>query len=148
MDKSEKAAELFMSGYNCSQAVCAAFAEDFGFPLDEVIRLSKGLGGGVGRLRETCGAVSGMAMVLSMKFADSEPGNTANKTMLYSRIQQAADMFREQHGSLNCGELIKMKRTTPIPDERTAEYYKKRPCVLLIQSAARILAGMLGEDNK
>ncbi|MBR0120953.1 MAG: C_GCAxxG_C_C family protein [Clostridia bacterium] len=141
--KKEEAAQLFFDGYNCSQSVVAAFSEDFGIPKDVALKFSEGLGGGVGRMRDMCGAVTGMAIVLSMRYGSADLNDKDNKAKVYALVQQAADKFKEKYSSLYCRDLIGVKRTTPVPDERTAEFYKKRPCAVLVAGAAEILEEMI-----
>ena len=143
MGKKEEAAQLFFDGYNCSQSVVAAFSEDFGISKDIALKFSEGLGGGVGRMRDMCGAVTGMAIVLSMRYGSSDLSDKENKAKVYALVQQAADKFKEKYGSLYCRDLMGAVRTTPVPDERTAEFYKKRPCAVLVAGAAVILEEMI-----
>ncbi|MBO4894303.1 MAG: C_GCAxxG_C_C family protein [Clostridia bacterium] len=143
MGKKEEAAQLFFDGYNCSQSVVGAFCEDFGIPRETGLIMSEGLGGGVGRMRDICGAVTGMAIVLSMKYGSADLSDKDNKAKVYALVQQAADKFRAKHGSLDCSDLMGAVRSTPVPDERNAEFYKKRPCAILVRDAAEILEEML-----
>lgn len=140
MSKANKAKELFEGGCNCCQAVFCAFLEETNLTEDEAMRLSAGFGGGIGRMREVCGAVSGMTMALSNKFASTDPNNHEKKMALYALIQQAAGEFREENGSIVCRELLGLseKNSSPEPEKRTAEYYKKRPCAELVHCAAAI----------
>lgn len=140
MDKGEKARELFLSGYNCSQSVFCAFPEELSLSNEDALRLSAGFGGGMGRLREVCGAVSGMIMLISNKFACEDPSNREKKAELYALIQQAAGEFQEINGSIVCRELLGLneKSSEPMPEQRSSEYYKKRPCSELACCAARI----------
>ena len=134
MTREEKAAELFTSGCNCSQSVFAAFADEFG--LDETLakRLSCGLGGGVGRMREVCGAVSAAAMVIGMRLGP-------DKTAAYPAVQDFCAKFKAEFGSIVCRELLAGTGATTggAPEERTSEYYRKRPCVELVKFAAKLL---------
>ncbi len=149
MTRPEKAKELFEGGCNCCQAVFCAFLEETNLTKDEALRLSAGFGGGFGRLREVCGAVSGMTMVLSNKFASTDPNNHEEKASLYALIQKAAGEFREENGSIICRELLGLaeKSSAPVPEERTKEYYKKRPCSELVECAARIAEKYLSESK-
>lgn len=141
MTKGEKAKSLFLEGYNCAQAVFSAFAEDFGLDFDMAVKLSSGFGGGMGRLREVCGAVSGMFMVLSMKHGYTSPTDMAAKKALYAHIQNLAKSFSDENGSIVCRELLSLPQKTsePTPESRTAQYYKKRPCADLVQYAADLV---------
>lgn len=144
MTKGEKARELFFSGCNCSQSVAAAFCDEIGLDETLVKRLAIGFGGGIGRMREVCGTVSGMAFVLSAVYDE-------NRAQIYKRIQDVAGKFREQYGSIVCRELLgidKKADLSPIPDKRTAEYYKKRPCPEMIAFAADLLDAYLKENPK
>ena len=135
MSKGGQAKELFLSGFNCSQSVALAFADEMKLDEKLIERLTIGFGGGMGRLREVCGAVSGMTFVISALYPE-------DKTSVYKRVQQVADIFREQHGSLVCRELLQLSITgadSPIPSPRTSKYYKKRPCADIVASAADIL---------
>lgn len=147
MNKGEIAKELFESGCNCSQAVFCAFCEETGFDKETAIRISAGFGGGFGRLREVCGAVSGMTMVLSSRFAAPDVNDPAKKAELYALIQKAANEFKEQNGSIVCRELLGLseKSSSPVPEERTAKYYAKRPCGELVKCAAEITERLLAE---
>jgi len=146
MNKGEKAKELFESGYNCAQAVFCAFCDETGFDKETALRLSAGFGGGVGRMREVCGAVSGMTMVLSFKFASTDP---AKKGEIYALIQKAAAEFKEQNGSIVCRELLKLAEgsSSPVPEERTEQYYKKRPCSEIVRIAAEITEKYLNSSK-
>lgn len=140
MNRPENAKELFESGCNCCQAVFCAFLDEINMNKDDAMRLSAGFGGGFGRLREVCGAVSGMTMVLSNKFASTDPNDKEKKAALYALIQQAAGDFKTENGSIVCRELLGLaeKSSAPVPEERTKEYYKKRPCAELVKCAAQI----------
>ena len=147
MSKGNNAKELFESGCNCSQAVFCAFCDETGFDKETALRVSAGFGGGFGRLREVCGAVSGMTMVLSEKFASTDLGDKEKKAELYALIQKAANQFREENGSIVCRELLGLseKSSSPVPEDRTAKYYAKRPCGELVKCAAEITEKMLKE---
>ncbi len=147
MSKGDIAKELFESGCNCSQAVFCAFCDETGFDKETSLRVSAGFGGGFGRLREVCGAVSGMTMVLSEKFASTDVNDKEKKAELYSLIQKAANLFKEENGSIVCRELLGLseKNSSPVPEERTAKYYAKRPCGELVKCAAEITEKMLKE---
>lgn len=140
-EKSEKAKELFKRGYNCSQAVVAAFAEDLGVDEETLIKLSSSFGGGMGRLREVCGAVSGMFMVAGLKYGYSSPDAKEEKTEHYARIQELAEAFTKENGSIICRELLGLetKKESHVPSERTEGYYKVRPCADLVADAAAIM---------
>ena len=149
MNRPEYAKELFEGGCNCCQAVFCAFLDETNLSKDDAMRLSAGFGGGMGRLREVCGAVSGMTMVLSNKFACADPNNKAEKAALYALIQKAAADFREENGSIICRELLGLseKPSIPTPDDRTKEYYKKRPCSELVRCAAEIAEKIISKTE-
>ena len=129
MSRADKAKELFECGCNCCQAVFCAFLDESNLSQEDAMRISAGFGGGIGRMREVCGAVSGMTMVLSDKFASTDPNDHTKKKELYALIQKAAGDFRNENGSIICRELLGLeeKNSSPVPEERTKEYYKKRP---------------------
>lgn len=141
MTHAEKARDLFMEGYNCAQAVFLAFSEETGLDRETAARLASSFGGGMGRLREVCGALSGAFMAAGMLVGYSSPTARLEKAAHYARIQRIAAAFRAETGSIRCAELLgaKGKDTEPMPDARTAEYYKKRPCVAMVMRAARLL---------
>lgn len=147
MSNADKAKEFFEGGCNCCQAVFCAFREQTNLSKEDAMRLSAGFGGGMGRMREVCGAVSGMIMVLSNKFASTDPNDHAKKKELYALIQQAAGEFKEENGSIICRELLGLseKSSDPNPEARTKEYYKKRPCSELVHCAAAIAERYLNE---
>ncbi|MDD6619816.1 MAG: C-GCAxxG-C-C family protein [Eubacteriales bacterium] len=135
MNKKKYAESLFKSGYNCSQSVAVAFAGEAGLDKEMVARLTIGFGGGVGRMREVCGAVSGMAFVISALYNE-------DKGSIYERVQEVANEFRKENGSVVCRELLGLSikgADSPVPEPRTDAYYKKRPCVELVGMSADIL---------
>ena len=140
-EKAERARALFLQGYNCCQAVFAAFAPDLGLDFETALRLSSGLGGGMGRLREVCGTCSGIFLAAGLLYGYSDPLAREEKTATYAMIQELAGEFRARHGSIICRELLGLSAPegTPQAEERTPEYYKKRPCPDLAASAAEIL---------
>ena len=134
--KGEIAENYFLRGLNCCQAVVLAFKDESGLSEEEIKRLTIGFGGGLARQRLTCGAVSGMAMVLGALKSD---GN--DKAAAYSLIQKACEEFKAETGSLICAEMLSgeiLKDKSATPEERTPEYYKKRPCAALCRLAAEI----------
>lgn len=145
---SRRAGELFGEGYNCSQAVLLTFAEELGMPFDMAARLSSSFGGGMGRMREVCGAVSGMFMAAGLFCGYDAPEDHAGKTEHYKRIQELAGHFKEYTGSIICRELLGLEEkgaSSHVPEKRTAEYYKRRPCREMVEIAARITAEYLSE---
>ena len=139
---SEKAGELFREGYNCAQSVFCAFAEDLGIDFKTALKLSSSFGGGMGRLREVCGAVSAMFMIAGLKYGYTTPNNDEIKGKHYARIQELAERFKEKHGTIICRELLGLdiKQDSPIPSKRTEQYYKDRPCEGIIRDAAKIIS--------
>ena len=139
--KGDLAFALFKEGYNCAQAVAGAFAQELGLPIETVARMVSGFGGGMGRMREVCGAVSGMTFVAgALQGYDSPKANT-EKTETYALIQQMAGEFKAQNGSIVCRELLGLPAAegTPQAEARSAQYYQKRPCGELCRMAADIL---------
>jgi len=146
MDHSIKAAELFLSGANCAQAVVLAFEDVTGLEPELAAKMSSSFGGGMGRLREVCGAVSGMLMVLGIVYGYTEPGeNDCNKKAHYQDVQALAGKFREEVGSIVCREILKNPPSDPNPTPRTAEFYRQRPCARMVMTAARILDEYIAE---
>ncbi len=129
-DRVEKARALFRSGYNCAQAVFCAFAEELGIDETTALKLSSSFGGGVGRLREVCGAFSGFAMVAGLVNGYDDPNDPEAKKAHYALIQQKAAEFQKLHGSVVCREILKDTNAsmTGDPEARTPEYYAARPC--------------------
>ena len=143
MNHAQKARDLFLSGCSCSQAVFAAFSGDFGMDEQTALRLASSFGGGMGGMRETCGAVSGMLMVAGLKWGYSEVGNLEKKTAHYARVRKLIDSFKAEHTTIVCRELLShLGELKKDPSARTAEYYKVRPCVMFVETAARLLDEM------
>ena len=146
MDHSEYAVELFVEGYNCAQAVAVAFCDVTGLEKATAARMASSFGGGMGRMREVCGAVSGMLMVLGVLYGYEENAeNDAQKKQLYKDVQALADKFRAECGSIICREILKNPPTDPNPTPRTAEFYKQRPCARMVMTAARLLDEFIAE---
>lgn len=140
MSKGELAKSLFHEGYNCSQAVALAFADEISMDKDLIARAVSGFGGGMGRMREVCGCVSGMAFVLSCIYGYSDPKDNTRKTALYKMINDVANRYKEINGSIICRELLGLAKPDGIvPEKRTEGYYKKRPCAELCKIAGDIL---------
>ena len=150
-DRIQKAVELFKSGYNCSQSVVAAFADMYGFTQEQALRMSASFGGGIGRMRETCGAACGMFLVAGLETGATEATDREGKAANYAVVQELAAEFKKRNGSLICGELLGLKKKEPvstIPEERTAQYYSKRPCAKMVEEAARIWSEYLEKHPK
>ena len=140
MEHGIKAAELFLSGSNCAQAVVVAFCDVTGLTPEFSAKMASSFGGGMGRLREVCGAVSGMLMVAGLLYGYEDPGeDDVNKKAHYQLVQELAGKFREQAGSIVCREILKNPPSDPNPTPRTEEFYKKRPCARMVILAAEIL---------
>ena len=146
MDHSEYAAELFLKGYNCAQAVAVAFCDVTGLDVDFTARMASSFGGGMGRMREVCGAVSGMLMVAGLLYGYDTPGDDVSKKKHYTLVQNLSGKFREQVGSIVCREILKNPPSDPNPTPRTAEFYKIRPCARMVSLAARILDEYIAEN--
>ena len=147
MNHGEKAKELFLQGYNCAQAVLCAFCGEIGMDMETAARISSSFGGGMGRMREVCGACSGCFMAAGLLWGYDDPKAREEKAAHYARIQQLAQQFREINGAIVCRELLGNPGTSPEPAARTETYYKKRPCAEYVQCAAEILEKMLQEEN-
>ena len=150
-DHAERAKALFMQGYNCAQSVLCAFTDVTGLDVDTSARLASSFGGGLGRLRETCGTVSAAAMVLGLARGYATPGDQEAKKAHYALVRDFAGRFRAVNGSIICRELLQSANVNAEaggdPEARTPEYYKKRPCPELAWRAARILDEMLTEGE-
>ncbi|MBQ9517133.1 MAG: C_GCAxxG_C_C family protein [Eubacterium sp.] len=141
-NRADKAKELFMSGCNCSQAVLLAFADKYGIDEDTALRIASSFGGGMGRSREVCGALSGMLMVCGMETGSADVKDTEQKAENYRVARELMDAFRAENGSIYCRDLLGLSQNTTeshIPEARTEAYYKKRPCAEIVHSAALIL---------
>lgn len=145
----ERAEALFKEGYNCAQSVFAAYSDELGMNMETALKLSSSFGGGMGRLREVCGAVSGMFMVAGLKGGYSDPTDKEAKAKHYKLIQELSNQFKVQNHSIICRELLRLSKPAvdPVPEERTENYYKSRPCAELVKSAAKILDKYL-EDQE
>ena len=133
------AAELFLQGYNCAQAVAVAYCDLTGLTPEFASKMASSFGGGMGRLREVCGAVSGMFMVAGLLYGYDRPGDDTVKMAHYTVVQHLAAEFRAQAGHIVCREILKNPPTDPNPTPRTAEFYKIRPCARMVLLAGRIL---------
>lgn len=150
-DRVQKAVDLFMQGYGCAQSVAAAFSDLYGFTEEQAKLVGAGFGGGVGRLRMMCGAVSGMVILAGMDSGQTDGANRQGKADCYKLTQDLVQAFREENGSVICAELLGLKGPVPaghfMPAERNAEYYKARPCVAKVESAARIFSSYLANKE-
>ncbi len=141
MDRVTRAEELFKSGYNCAQSVIGAFCDDLGLDFDTAMKISEGFGGGFGRMRLTCGAVSSMAMVAGMLLSrGADDGDT--RGVVYEKVHKMADEFKELNGAIICGDLLGLNESSKYnstPEARTETYYKKRPCLEYVKDCVRIV---------
>ena len=148
MDRAAIAQEYFQKGYNCAQSVVMAFHDLTGLSEEESAKLASSFGGGLGRMREVCGAVSGMALVAGILYGYDDPKVPGAVQKHYALVQEMAGAFRERNGSIVCRELLGDKSAVRSePEARTAEYYKKRPCVMLVKDAAEILEAVIKERS-
>ena len=152
MDHMTRASELFLGGYNCAQAVAAAFCDLTGLDEKHSARMASSFGGGMGRMREVCGAVSGMLMVMGLLYGYDVPGDDAGKKRLYTDVQALAGEFRKEAGSIICREILKNPPSDPNPTPRTADFYSRRPCERMVMLAAALVdefiaAHPLEEEN-
>ena len=145
MDRIERAANLFTQGYNCSQSVAIAFSDLTGLDVESSAKLASSFGAGMGCLREVCGAVSGMFLVLGILYGYSDPEDVQGKREHYAAVQQLAEKFREEAGSIVCREILKNQAVKPTPSLRTEAYYAKRPCARMVMLAASILDSYIRE---
>ncbi|AFA47837.1 C-GCAxxG-C-C family protein [Acetobacterium woodii] len=145
----EMAMALFRKGYNCAQSVFLAFCDQCGMEFETATRLSSSFGAGMGRLREVCGGVTGMFMVVGLLYGYYDPDDQTKKTEHYQRIQYLASQFEEKNHSIICSELLGLEKgkDSPVPELRTEAYYKNRPCEALIGSAAEILRNYIKEQK-
>ena len=153
MDRKENAVQLKHAGYNCAQAVVMAFDDIMAMDVATLARISAPFGGGMGRMREVCGTVSGMTMLAGAIAPSNDPKNLEERKNNYALVQTFAESFRRENGDVVCRRLLGLepmveRSETAMPSERTAEYYKKRPCVEYVACAARIVAEYLAANNQ
>ena len=136
----EKAQALFKQGFNCSQSVCAACADIYGMDEQTALRVSASFGGGIGRMRQTCGAACGMFVLAGLQNGSATPGDDEGKKQNYTLVQELATQFKQENCSLICAELLGIapRPQEPTPEARTDAYYQKRPCAEMVASAVRI----------
>ena len=151
-ERVNRAVDNFMAGYGCCQSVVAAFSDLYG--LDETLakKIAAGFGGGVGRLRMMCGAVSGIVMLVGLDCGQTEGSDREGKSACYKVVQDLLAKSKEENGSLICAEILGIQghekaQSNYIASERTAEYYKQRPCAAKVESAARIFAEYLKQKQ-
>lgn len=139
-ERIEKAVALFMEGYNCSQSVVAAFADMYGFTREQALHMSASFGAGIGRMRMTCGAACGMFLLAGLEKCALEGKDREAKAANYALVQQLAAEFERRNGSIICAELLQLRKAerNAMPEERTPQYYAKRPCARMVEAAARL----------
>lgn len=144
----EEAVKTFESGYTCAQSVFVTYADLFGLDRETALKLTSPMGGGIGRMREVCGAVSSMALLAGLKEGNTDPDNEQGKERIYLLTRQLADKFKDRHETIICRELLRMEgmEESAKPSERTEEYYRTRPCSRLVATAAKIIEEILLED--
>ena len=150
-ERIEKAVELFKEGFNCSQAVVGAFADKYGFTREQALKMSASFGGGIGRMRETCGAACGLFMLAGLETGCTEGSNSNGKAANYALVQELAEEFKQRNGALRCANLWGLSKKEPVvstPEARTNQYYAKRPCVKMVEEAARIWCEYLEKQEK
>lgn len=137
----EKAVQTFESGFGCAQSVFSTYADLFGMDRETALKLASPMGGGIGRMREVCGAVSAMALLAGLKEGNTDPANEEGKEKIYLLVRQMSDKFKEENGTIICRELLGLleREESARPERRTEEYYATRPCSRLVASAARII---------
>lgn len=139
MERTIYAAELFLKGHNCAQAVAMAFSDLLGLEEEHCAKMASSFGGGMGRLREVCGAVSGMLLVAGLLYGYSSCDDDEKKKAHYTLVQELAEQFRSEVGSIVCRDILKNPPSDPAPTPRTAEYYAQRPCARMVMLATRIM---------
>ncbi len=144
-ERIEKAVALFKSGYNCSQSVVAAYADMYGFTEEQALRMSASFGGGIGRMRQTCGAACGMFLLAGLENGATDGADREGKAANYALVQRLAEEFKLRNGSLICAELLGLNKPegSSQPEARTEQYYAKRPCAKMVEEAARIFGEYL-----
>lgn len=144
-ERVERACGYFKEGYNCAQAVVMAYDDIMGMGVEKLAKLTAPFGGGMGRMREVCGTVCGMTMLAGAIQPSSDPKNLEERKDNYALVQHFAEQFRKENGDIVCRRLLGLeesveRKESAMPSERTAEYYRKRPCVEYVATAARIVA--------
>lgn len=150
MGKSQQAEQLFKEGYNCCQSVICAFAKDLNIDFDTALKISAPFGGGMGRLREVCGAVTAMFMIAGLKYGYADPKDQKAKAEHYKLIQELAGEFESEFGSIICRKLLALpdgKKESHVPSERNEAYYIKRPCSEFVSFAAGLIEKMIRQKS-
>ena len=150
-ERIEMAVTLFKEGFNCSQSVVAAFADKYGFTREQALKMSASFGGGIGRMRETCGAACGLFLLAGLETGATEGADRDGKAANYALVQELAEEFKQRNGALRCADLLGLSKKEPVvstPEARTDQYYAKRPCVKMVEEAARIWCEYLQKQGK
>ena len=150
-ERIEMAVSLFKEGFNCSQSVVAAFADKYGFTREQALKMSASFGGGIGRMRETCGAACGLFLLAGLETGATEGADRDGKAANYALVQELAEEFKKRNGALRCADLLGLSKKEPVvstPEARTDQYYAKRPCVKMVEEAARIWCEYLQKQRK
>ena len=150
-ERIEMAVSLFKEGFNCSQSVVAAFADKYGFTREQALKMSASFGGGIGRMRETCGAACGLFLLAGLETGATEGADRDGKAANYALVQELAEEFKKRNGALRCADLLGLSKKEPVvstPEARTDQYYAKRPCVKMVEEAARIWCEYLQKQGK
>lgn len=148
MTREEKGMQFFTQGYSCAQSVCLAFSDMVDLPEKTIAKIASSFGGGMGRLREVCGCVTGMFIIAGLLYGYDSPDTGDIKTEHYARVQKLASDFSDLNGTIVCRNLLglSVQKEEPKPSERTTEYYKKRPCMQLVGNAIKILSKYIDEN--
>ena len=150
-ERIEMAVSLFKEGFNCSQSVVVAFADKYGFTREQALKMSASFGGGIGRMRETCGAACGLFLLAGLETGSTEGADRDGKAANYALVQELAEEFKQRNGALRCADLLGLSKKEPVvstPEARTDQYYAKRPCVKMVEEAARIWCEYLQKQGK
>lgn len=150
-EQAAKAMAYFKEGYNCAQSVVLAYADYYGLTHELALHISASFGGGIGRMRETCGAACGMFLLAGFERCATSGPDREGKAANYALVQKLAEAFKQEHGALRCTDLLGLSKKEPIvstPEVRTPQYYAKRPCPMIVASAARIFGDYLESEGK
>jgi len=148
--QAENAEALFCQGYNCAQSVFAAFHNDMGIDRETALRMMSSFGGGMGRLREVCGALTGLFAAIGILYGYSDPDDHDSKTSHYQLVQELAKRFKDEFGSILCRDLLQLEETIsdPTPEIRTPAYYEKRPCAEYVHFGASLLDSLIKDRTR
>lgn len=143
-ERIQNAVALFKEGYNCSQSVVAAYADIYGFTKEQALRMAASFGGGIGRMHETCGAACGMFLLAGLERSATDASDKETKSANYMLVQQLAEAFRRENGALRCADLLGLSR----PKSDNPPPSPKRPCAMMVESAARLFGDFLEQEGK